>query len=89
MFTISLRAGLKQHPGRWPGRSVITRFSLFSLPAQATRLTFWFYTGRVWEDALVTITAARNVWEGFGLTHHASEPHVQSFTSRSAFSFLW
>jgi hypothetical protein len=49
--------------------------------ALVTRLTFWVYTGRVWEDALITITAARNVWEGFGLTHHASEPYVQSFTS--------
>ena len=49
--------------------------------ALATRLVFWFYTGRVWEDALITITAARNVWAGFGLTHHASEPYVQSFTS--------
>ena len=49
--------------------------------ALGARLTFWFYTGRVWEDALITITAARNVWEGVGLTHHASEPYVQSFTS--------
>jgi hypothetical protein len=49
--------------------------------ALVVRLTFWFYTGRVWEDALITITAARNVWEGVGLTHHASEPYVQSFTS--------
>ena len=55
--------------------------TFFILLALATRLTFWFYTGRVWEDALITITAARNVWEGFGLTHHASEPYVQSFTS--------
>ena len=53
----------------------------FIVLALASRLTFWFYTGRVWEDALITITAARNVWEGFGLTHHASEPYVQSFTS--------
>jgi len=53
----------------------------FIVLALATRLTFWFYTGRVWEDALITITAARNVWEGVGLTHHASEPYVQSFTS--------
>ena len=55
--------------------------AVFIALALATRLTFWFYTGRVWEDALITITAARNVWEGFGLTHHASEPRVQSFTS--------
>lgn len=49
--------------------------------ALAVRLVFWFYTGRVWEDALITITAARNVWEGVGLTHHVSEPRVHSFTS--------
>jgi hypothetical protein len=47
----------------------------------SSRLTFWFYTGRVWEDALITRTAARNVWEGVGLTHHASEPHVHGVTS--------
>ena len=55
--------------------------TVFIAIALTTRLVFWFYTGRVWEDALITITAARNVWEGFGLTHHASEPYVQSFTS--------
>jgi len=55
--------------------------SAFIVLALATRITFWVYTGRVWEDALITITAARNVWEGYGLTHHASEPYVQSFTS--------
>jgi hypothetical protein len=49
--------------------------------ALVARLTFWFYTDRVWEDALITVTAARNVWAGSGLTHHASEPYVQSFTS--------
>src|SRR5438876_9455579 len=47
----------------------------------AVRLIFWLYTHRVWEDGLITITAAQNVWEGFGLTHHASEPRVHSFTS--------
>ena len=62
---------LRRHP-------ILTIFIAIAL---TTRLVFWFYTGRVWEDALITITAARNVWEGFGLTHHASEPHVQSFTS--------
>jgi hypothetical protein len=55
--------------------------TIFIALAVATRLVFWLYTGRVWEDALITVTAARNVWEGFGLTHHSSEPHVQSFTS--------
>lgn len=53
----------------------------FIAVALVVRLVFWFYTGRVWEDALITMTAARNVWEGFGLTHHASEPRVHCFTS--------
>jgi len=55
--------------------------AIFIALGLATRLVFWLYTGRIWEDALITVTAARNVWEGFGLTHHASEPYVQSFTS--------
>ena len=53
----------------------------FVLLALASRLLFWTYTGRTWEDALITLTPARNAWEGFGLTHHASEPRVHSFTS--------
>lgn len=54
---------------------------VFLALALITRLTFWLYTGRVWEDALISLTPARNVWEGIGLTHHASEPYVYSFTS--------
>lgn len=53
----------------------------FACAAVALRLIFWFYTDRIWEDALISATPARNVWEGFGLTHHASEPRVFSFTS--------
>lgn len=49
--------------------------------ALALRLLFWLYTQRIWEDALISLTPARNVWEGYGLTHHASEPRVHSFTS--------
>ena len=49
--------------------------------AFASRLVFWLYTGRVWEDAMISLSAARNVWLGVGLTHHASEPYVHSFTS--------
>jgi hypothetical protein len=56
-------------------------FVALLLAALAVRLVFWLYTGRIWEDALMTLTAARNAWEGFGLTHHASEPRVQCFTS--------
>jgi hypothetical protein len=54
---------------------------LFIVVAFGLRLTFWLYTGRTFEDALITLTPARNAWEGFGLTHHASEPRVHSFTS--------
>ena len=53
----------------------------FLVIAVVLRLTFWVYTDRIWEDSLITITAARNVWEGNGLTHHVSEPRVHSFTS--------
>src|SRR6185295_11098804 len=49
--------------------------------AVATRVAFWAYTGRIWEDAIISLSPARNVWEGVGLTHHASEPRVHSFTS--------
>jgi hypothetical protein len=53
----------------------------FIIAAVAVRIIHWSYTGRIWEDALITLTPAKNVWEGFGLTHHASEPRVHSFTS--------
>jgi hypothetical protein len=56
-------------------------FVAFMLLAVFVRIVFWAYTGRTWEDALITLTPARNAWEGFGLTHHASEPRVHSFTS--------
>jgi hypothetical protein len=55
--------------------------TFFIALALLVRLVFWLYTGRIWEDALITATAARNVWVGFGLTHHASEPRVHCFTS--------
>lgn len=53
----------------------------FILIAVFVRLLFWFYTERIWEDALITLTSARNGWLGYGLTHHVSEPYIQSFTS--------
>ncbi|QCK87196.1 hypothetical protein E8L99_16240 [Phreatobacter aquaticus] len=59
-------------------------FSVFLLAALVSRLVFWLYTGRTWEDALITLTSARNAWEGYGLTHHISEPRVQSFTSAAS-----
>lgn len=64
--------------------SLIRRHPLpvvFAAAAVAERIVFALYTHRVWEDALITLTPVRNAWEGFGLTHHASEPRVHSFTS--------
>lgn len=52
----------------------------FVLAAVVIRLVFWLYTERVWEDAYITLTLARNVFRGIGLTHHASE-RVHAFTS--------
>ena len=54
---------------------------LFATLAVAERIVFRQYTHRIWEDALITLTPVRNAWDGFGLTHHVSEPRVHSFTS--------
>jgi hypothetical protein len=49
--------------------------------AIVARLVFWVLTQRVWEDALITVTHARNAVQGLGLTHHAGEPLTHGFTS--------
>lgn len=50
--------------------------------AVATRLTFWLVTGRVFEDALITLAHARNAALGLGLVHHGGEEvAVHGFTS--------
>ena len=56
-------------------------FVFFCFVAVLVRIIFMIYTGRIWEDALIALTSARNFWDGFGLTHHDSEPPVQSFSS--------
>ena len=48
--------------------------------AVTTRLAFWIFTGRVWEDAAITVATARNFWDGNGLVHHVTD-RVQSFSS--------
>ncbi len=45
------------------------------------RVAFVAYTGRVWEDALITVAHARSAVEGSGLTHHLGEPITHGFTS--------
>lgn len=54
---------------------------LFMFLAIGLRIIFWAYTDRVWEDAIITLSPARNFWDGYGLTHHVPEPRIYSFTS--------
>ncbi len=55
--------------------------ALFVAVAVVSRLIFWMVTDRVWEDALITVTHARNAVAGIGLTHHPGEPVTHGFTS--------
>ncbi|GAC1663638.1 MAG: hypothetical protein NVS9B8_02970 [Candidatus Limnocylindrales bacterium] len=64
--------------GRW---RVERRVLAFIGLAVAARLAFWLITDRVWEDALITVTHARNAVAGIGLTHHPGEPVTHGFTS--------
>src|SRR3981189_3154479 len=54
---------------------------IFMLLAVGLRILFWVYTDRIWEDAIITLSPARNFWEGYGLTHQIPEPRIYSFTS--------
>jgi hypothetical protein len=45
------------------------------------RVAFWIVTDRRFEDALITVTHARNAAQGLGLTHHQGEPVTHGFTS--------
>jgi len=49
--------------------------------AIAIRVFFCAYSGRVWEDALITVQHSENCAMGLGLTHHPTEPRVHGFTS--------
>jgi hypothetical protein len=52
------------------------------LAAALLRIFFWRYTGRTWEDALITVLHAENFWQGLGLTHvKPGEPPLHGFTS--------
>ncbi|MEX3967945.1 hypothetical protein AB4Y42_38080 [Paraburkholderia sp. EG286B] len=53
----------------------------FSLLAVALRLVFWNYTHLLWEDGLITLSSAQNLWDGLGLTGHTGEAPVYSFSS--------
>lgn len=47
----------------------------------AVRIVYWAVTKHRFEDGLITVTHARNVRLGLGLTHHPGEGHVHGFTS--------
>ena len=64
--------------GRW---QIDRRLLAFIGLAVIARLAFWLITDRVWEDALITVTHARNAVAGVGLTHHPGEPVTHGFTS--------
>ena len=53
-----------------------------AIAACLLRLFFWYYTGRTWEDALITVLHSENAVKGLGLTHyHPGQPPVHGFTS--------
>jgi len=61
----------------------LSRWALFlAASAVAVRLFFWWYTGRVWEDALIAVLHSENCANGLGLTHfRLGEAPVQAFSS--------
>ena len=70
------RAWLEEH------RRVVNLGLLLAGVAVGLRFFFWWYTGRVWEDALITVLHSENFVQGLGLTHdHVDEPPVHGFTS--------
>lgn len=48
------------------------------------RIAYWQITGRKFEDGLITITHARSVVDGIGLTHHDFEPVTHGFTTAAS-----
>jgi len=65
-------------PPRWFSRTLV----LVIISAVLIRLFFWIYTGRTWEDALITVLHSENAVRGLGLTHvKPGEPPLHGFTS--------
>lgn len=66
-----------------PDRRAIVRVGLIlAAAAIVVRVVYWAYTGRYWEDALITCLHAENLVSGLGLTHYRpGEPPLQGFTS--------
>lgn len=66
---------------RREARSIFWPWIVFSAMAVAFRVTFWLETHRVFDDAMIALQHAENAAQGLGLTHHASEPRTQGFSS--------
>lgn len=50
--------------------------------AVAIRFAFWMFTSRLWEDSLITVLHAENLWHGLGLSHLRDDGvPVHGFTS--------
>jgi len=67
-----------------PENAAIVRFGLaLALAAVVLRFFFWAYTGRTWEDALITVLHSENLVRGLGLTHYLGrgEHPLHGFTS--------
>ncbi|MCX5771600.1 MAG: hypothetical protein NTZ09_15210, partial [Candidatus Hydrogenedentes bacterium] len=66
-----------------PTNRILVRSGIaLAIAAIAARLLFWAYTGRVWEDALITLAHSENAVRGIGLTlpQGGGRP-VQGFSS--------
>ena len=66
-----------------PADRLVVRLGIaLAAAAVGVRLLFWAYTGRVWEDALITLAHSENAARGLGLTlaQGGSRP-VQGFSS--------
>jgi hypothetical protein len=72
---LELTAGAR----RWVDRDRIATFAIAL--GFALRFVYWEITDRKFEDGLITVTHARSVIEGIGLTHHPGEPVTHGFTS--------
>lgn len=63
-------------------RGVVRAGLIIAGLAMLLRIVFWAYTGRYWEDALITCLHAENLASGLGLTHaRPGEPPLHGFTS--------
>jgi len=66
-----------------PENRNFVRFGIFlAAAAIALRFFFWWYTDRIWEDALITVLHSENFGRGLGLTHERfGQERLHGFTS--------